>query len=381
VHILHVTNLVGPHQLPLARQLAAAVGENHFRLAAMLPTSPELQKRGWRNDEADSWILSAAENEAHRSQYEQWWNEADVVICGYRNVDGFANRVRRGKLTFYMSERWWKPPLGIARLLHPRFAWMAARFRRLARSRYLHFLPMGGYAGTDIRRIASFQGRTWDWGYFTALPDPLPPCRERDETLRVLWAGRMLAWKRIDSLVRAFDLLLRQDPMARLTLIGDGPCRPALERLARTLGIVDSVVFRSTMLAPQVRQQMRNAHVYVLPSNAYEGWGAVLNEAMSEGCAVVASEAAGAARTMLRHGENGLLFTPGDYKRLGALLLELRADESLRLRLAEAGQCTIAEEWSPQVAAERFLAVSDACLSRRPTPVYSSGPMCPAWLK
>jgi glycosyltransferase involved in cell wall biosynthesis len=375
MRVLHVTNLVSPHQLPLARQLAAGVGESNFRLAATLPMTVAMGKRGWRNDEAFPWILLAGENESHRAEFAQWWDDADVVLSGNRNVVGFADRMRRKKLTFYASERWWKPPLGMARLLHPRFSWMAYQFCRLAQSPCFHYLPMGGYAATDMRWIAAFQGRTWDWGYFTAVPDPLPKCLACDGTLRILWAGRMLAWKRVDTLIRAFAVLVGQKTKTHLTLIGDGPCRRELERLTLKLGLANNVEFHASMLAGQVREQMRKAHVYVLPSNAYEGWGAVLNEAMSEGCAAVASDGAGAAKTMLRHGENGLLFTLGDHRGLAELLVQLSADELLRLRLAKAGQKTISDCWSPDVAAERFLAVADALLSKRSVPEYASGPM------
>jgi glycosyltransferase involved in cell wall biosynthesis len=375
MRVLHVTNLVSPHQIPLARQLASIVGERYFRFVATLPMTAEMGQRGWKNDEVEPWILRASENEAHRVEFEQWWNEADVVITGYRNVAMFADRVRRGKLTFYTSERWWKPPLGMARLLNPNFALMVARFQRLAKSPFFHFLPMGGYSAADMRQIAPFKGRMWDWGYFTTVPNPLPPCLERDRTLRILWAGRMLAWKRVDTLIRGFVLLLRQNPNARLMLIGDGPCRVKLERLTRKLKIAGSVEFQAGMQTIQVRNHMRNVHIYVLPSSAYEGWGAVLNEAMSEGCAIIASEAAGSAKTIRRHGENGLLFKDSDYRQLGDLLIRLNSDEPLRLRLAKAGQKIITECWSPVVAAKRFFAVSDALLSNRSVPCYPNGPM------
>lgn len=377
MRILQVTNLVSPHQMPLARQLASIVGDSNFRLAATLPMTAAMGLRGWKNDEPEPWILRVGENEGHCAEFEKWWNNADVVISGVRDLSGFAKRLDRGKITFYASERWWKPPLGMARLLDPRFAWMAARVCRLAQSPFFHFLPMGGYAAADMRWIASFQGRMWDWGYFTAVPDPLPPCLERDGSLRILWAGRMLAWKCVDTLVRAFALVLQQNQKARLILIGDGPCRAKLEQLTLKLEIAGNVEFHPSMQTNQVRDQMRNAHVYVLPSSAYEGWGAVLNEAMSEGCTVVASEVAGAAKSMLCHGENGLLFKSGDYRQLGANLIRLNADESLRLRLARAGQKTIAECWSPKVAAERFLKVSEALLAKRPLPLFSHGPMAP----
>jgi hypothetical protein len=375
MHLLHVTNIVSHHQLPLARCLASRLGKSSFRFAATEPPIAERVTLGWDAEESETWLLRAGESESDRAEFERWWDEADVLITTYRNVARLADRVRCGKLTFYMSERWWKPPLGMARVLDPRYAWMAARFCRLAQSPCFHFLPMGGYAAGDMRRIAPFQGRLWNWGYFTAVPDPLPPCIERDGTLRILWAGRMLWWKRVDTLVRAFALLRQRAPDVRLTLIGDGPRRDKLEQLVRELAVGDHIDFHSSIPATQVRQQMRNAHVDVLPSNGQEGWGAVLNEAMSEGCAVVASEEAGGAKTMLRHGENGLLFTPGDYQQLGNLLAQLGANEPLRRRLAEEGQRTIVECWSPAVAAERFLAVSGALLSKRPVPSYPGGPM------
>lgn len=375
MRLLHVTNLISPHQLPLARKLAEIVGASNFRFAATLPMTTEMGRRGWRNDKIESWILRPAENEVERLEFKEWLNEADVVIAGYRHVDWFSDRLRNGKLTYYMSERWWKPPVGMARLLHPRFALMATSFRQAAKSTYFHYLPMGGYSTTDIRKIAPLEDRIWNWGYFTEVKDLLPTCFERNGQFRILWAGRMLPWKRVDILIRAFALLLHCNPNSRLTLIGDGPCREKLGQLTRKLDIMGNVDLLSSMTTDEVRDQMRSAHVYVLPSNGYEGWGAVLNEAMTERCTIVASDAGGAAKTMIRHGENGLLFSPGDYKKLGDLLRQLSGDESLCSRLAEAGHRTIMKEWSPSTAAERFLAVSEALLAKRPTPSFDGGPM------
>jgi len=89
----------------------------------------------------------------------------------------------------------------------------------------------------------------------------------------------------------------------------------------------------------------------------------------------VASEAAGAAKAMIDHEKNGLLFTPGDFERLADLLMQLHHDKPLCHRLAAAGQRTITDSWCPRVAAERVLSVSEAILCRRPSPLYETGPM------
>jgi glycosyltransferase involved in cell wall biosynthesis len=371
--ILLVTCIVSPHQIPLACCLASAVGEGNFRYVATQPVDPGAT--AWTCTENHPWILKASESENDRQAFLEWWKNADVVICGDRRVDLMQERITSGKLTFYMSERWWKPPLGMGRMLHPGFAKMALKLKKLATFPCFHYLPIGSFAAADMKRLTRFPDRMWLWGYFTALPDPLPHASERQAPLEILYAGRMLSWKRVDTLIRGFGVLQQEDPNARLSLIGDGPTRPELEQLADRLGLRGHVIFQSTLPMEAIWRAMRTSHVYALPSNGYEGWGAVVNEAMAEGCAVVASDAAGAARTMIHDGENGLLFRAGNWRQLGELLIRLSMNEALRLQLAMAGQKTITDCWSPKIAAERFMTVSDALLSGKMPPGWHGGPM------
>jgi glycosyltransferase involved in cell wall biosynthesis len=380
MRVLQVFYLPTRHFLPLARCLAKLVGANNFRYGAVYypGLSERHQKLGWNCNENDPWILRL-ENELDRKQFERWWDEADVVLCGERLFARMKDRLDKNKLTFHMTERWWKSPIGMARLLHPRFALMAVRFKRLASSPYFHFLPIGGFAAPDIKYIASFSNRMWNWGYFTTIPQPLPSCERKDGGLRVLWAGRMIGWKRVDILIRAFSRLLAERSDAILTIVGFGPERMRLKKLASKLLIARSYHFESPMSANQIPLLMRQHHVYVLPSGGAEGWGAVVNEVMAEGCAVIANENGRAAKTMIRHQENGLLFKSGDWKNLGDLLCEVSRDDKLRLKLALEGQRTVAHYWSPDVAAERFLSVCEALLLRQPVPNFLSGPMAPVW--
>jgi glycosyltransferase involved in cell wall biosynthesis len=188
----------------------------------------------------------------------------------------------------------------------------------------------------------------------------------------------MLGWKRVDTLIKSFCRLLIERPDASLTLVGEGPERRHLERLAEKILRRGSYRFLPPMPAPEIPKLMRQCHVYVLPSTAYEGWGAVVNEAMAEGCLVIGSEAAGAAKTLLRHGQNGLLFQPGNWRGLGELLCTVGKNEPWRIHLAREGQRTIVEHWSPTGAANRFVSVCDALLTKRSSPAFSDGPMAGA---
>ncbi len=82
---------------------------------------------------------------------------------------------------------------------------------------------------------------------------------------------------------------------------------------------------------------------------------------------------------MIRHNENGLLFSPGNVRELGNYLIRLGKNPVARVEIARAGQHTVAYSWSPSVAADRFLLLCDALLSGRPVPVFSDGPLAPAW--
>jgi glycosyltransferase involved in cell wall biosynthesis len=160
-----------------------------------------------------------------------------------------------------------------------------------------------------------------------------------------------------------------------LLIVGDGPERSYLQALASKLLSEENYEFRAPVPAPEVISLMRQHAIYVLPSSGSEGWGAVINEAMASGCAVIASKFAGAAASIITHRSNGLLFEPGNWQELNSNLELLCASPSMRAAIASAGWQSVSSFWSPNVAAERFLEVSSALLRRETVPSYSNGPM------
>jgi len=380
--VLQVTNLISHHQLPIAQNLVSALGTQNFRFAALDLPDQERLRMGWNGAEKEPWILRVAETESDKIQFERWWDEADVVICGERRFERMADRLMLRKPCLYMSERWWKPPLGSLRLVWPKFRRMAMQFKRIARAPDFHYLANGPFAAIDISKIADLENRLWQWGYFPPLPTDQPSPSPQTQTLRILWAGRMLDWKRVDTLIKATATLQREGIPVELTLVGDGPKRGALEQLAASVLSPGRYCFAPPLPAHQVPLLMGMHDVYVLPSSAYEGWGAVINEAMACGRAVVASSQAGAAAAMIDHGVNGLLFQPGDWRDLSNHLGILAADRALLTSLGQAAQRTIRDTWSPRIAAERLIDFSNALLEQREPPEYESGPLAPAnlWL-
>lgn len=376
--ILQVTNIVSHHQLPIAIELCKLVGDDNFRFAAIKKADAERAAIGWRSDDEYKWLLRPAERESDLVEFERFWEEADVVLCGERLLDKMLARVSDKKICFYMSERWWKPPIGLFRLIHPLFFKMAIKFFLLSRNHYFHCLPIGPFAAKDFRFFPSLRGRMWSWGYFTELPGltrEFTDSRPIEDPLKVLWVGRMLALKTVDILIKAVANVQASGCRINLTLIGDGPERQRLERLAGALLDAGSYKIENFVPHVEVPRIMLEHDVYVLPSNAYEGWGAVINEAMSAGCVVIASDETGAGKAMIVDKKNGILFRSGSVSDLTRALRYVAYDSQFRKGVSQQAMSDMSSLWSPAVAARRFFEVSDRLLLDKDVQSFSDGPM------
>ncbi len=370
-----VTCTVSPHMLPLAARLAARLGAENFRYVATVGCEESRTKLGWPTDVRPEWLLLPREARAQEATAADWIQKSDVLLSGRRDVDILGPRLHMGRLTCYMSERWFKPPLGFLRLAHPGYLHAVMRFRRILRNPQFVYLPIGVHAWKDMARLGRLGRRAGLWGYFTEPPDPPAPPRPRGGSLRILWAGRMLRLKRVDTLISAVARATHQGAVLQLRLIGHGPDEARLRGLSQRLGLGQAVTFHPAVALDAVRRSMREADVYAFPSDGREGWGAVVNEAMSEGCTLVASREGGAAATLVQDGVNGFLFQSGNTAELSAILAMLARDDRRRLSVAEAGQQTLLQVWSPDVAADRLLAACEARLAGCEPPSYWSGPM------
>ncbi|MCE5199730.1 MAG: glycosyltransferase [Armatimonadota bacterium] len=372
--IIYITNILSHHQLPVARELADLLGPCNFCFAVMEPVYEERSAMGWQGDSKDEpWILRVYKSDAERDRLWEYLRESDVAVIGCRDIAMIRYRIATGKLTFMMSERWWKPPVGRFRLFYPKFAVMAAQFRALSHYSNFHYLAMGHYAANDMAFLHIFNERMWRWGYFTA-PSTHSWKPRTHKIPRIMWAGRMLTWKRVNTLLIAIMWLKDAGISFRADIIGDGPVRDNLIAQRDRYGLENEVTFHHSMKADDVRKRMRECDIYVLPSNGAEGWGAVVNEAMSEGCLVIACREAGSARVLIRDGTNGLLFQEDDDKQLSKLLINALTDVCWRNKLAMESCRTINELWCPSVAAQRLVTLSEGLMGISDMPNYEEGP-------
>ncbi|KAA0933455.1 glycosyltransferase family 4 protein [Psychrobacter sp. ANT_H59] len=273
------------------------------------------------------------------------------------------------KICFYMSERWWKPPVGILRLCHPLYLKMFIEFKQLSKSKYFHYLPIGPFAARDMALVTSMPSRVWAWGYFTAFPIIIPSMSESrgSDVTSILWVGRMIKLKRVDLLIKALAKIQNEGKKFKLTLVGNGSERKKLEKLAKKMLGASFYEFKEFIPADEVLSLMAQYDIYVLPSNAYEGWGAVVNEAMSVGCAVIASDKTGAGASLIEHSVNGFLFKSGSEDSLYDCLSELVYSKKLINDFSVKSRLSIKENWTPAIVAERFVQLSLSLINNEPS--------------
>lgn len=147
---------------------------------------------------------------------------------------------------------------------------------------------------------------------------PAPPGRH------VLYFGRLSAEKGLATLIRA-----AADAGVPVVLAGEGPERPALERLAAACGA--DAAFRGRLDAAALAAEIDAARVCVLPSEWYENAPMSLVEAASRGRITIGADIGGIPE-MIRPGETGFLFKAGSFADLATRLREVADLPDARLR-------------------------------------------------
>ena len=162
---------------------------------------------------------------------------------------------------------------------------------------------------------------------------------QQDEVPVILGVGKLRRQKDFATLIRAFAKVRKICP-AHLIILGEGPERNKLKRLAHELGVADDVDLHG--FDPNPYAFMSRASVFVL-SSAWEGFGNVLVEAMACGCPVVSTDCPSGPGEILEHGRYGRLVPVGAADALAeAILSQLEAPSDGRAAARRAAEFTAA---------------------------------------
>jgi glycosyltransferase involved in cell wall biosynthesis len=169
--------------------------------------------------------------------------------------------------------------------------------------------------------------------------------------VRFISVSRLAAQKGVDVNLRAFARVADALPEARMTIVGDGPERTALETLAAKLGLRDRVRFTGNLPPEGVRAALEDASIFLQHSLDHEGWyegfGVSLTEAMAMGLPAIVS-ACGGLLDQVTDGRTGIVCPQRDVEDVAAAMLRLATDEALAGKLGAAGRMSALENFDTE---------------------------------
>jgi glycosyltransferase involved in cell wall biosynthesis len=228
--------------------------------------------------------------------------------------------------------------------------------------RYVYRRAAWGIAGTPaaerVLRSKGYSGPASVIPQFGVDPNlyrPLDPLRSAPRgQIRVGFAGRLVPEKGVELLLEASA----RHPGVRVTILGEGPSRPALESAANRLGLAGRVSFCGSVPSAEMPSHLQQLDALVLPSRTRPNWteqfGRALVEAMACQVPVIGSESGEIPYVV---GDAGLTFPEGDVEALTQRLQRLADDPELRSELGLRGRARVLRHFTHETVAEATVEV------------------------
>ena len=375
MNVVFASNFLNHHQLPFCEAMLEKTG-GQFRFVATEPVPGDRLSLGYHNmNDRYPFVICAYESRDAEEKAKALIRDADVVIAGSAPEDYLTERIHQGKILLRYSERLYKQ--GYIYLFAPRRIKKLKAEHSVNRNKPVYMLCSSSFTAGDFALNGAYRNKCFKWGYFPEVKehdlDSLFARKRNGQKASLLWAGRLIAWKHPDDAIRVAEKLKQEGFDFELNVIGNGDMQEKLESMVRDKNLGEYVHLIGSLPPEQVRAHMEASSVFLFTSDCQEGWGAVLNESMNSGCAVVASDEAGATGYLVRHHQNGLVYKSGNVHDLYSKVKLLVQDAELAERLGRAAYDSMVQMWNPEVAAERFLALSEALMAGRHTP-FADGP-------
>lgn len=351
------SSVLNHHQLPLSLEFEKLLGKGNYVFVASMPILQERIDLGYTDYNSMDFVLRSYESEESKKLARQIAVEFDVVIFGVAENSLVKTRGKLNKLTFLYKEHLYKD--GRLYACNPK-SWMKNFWNHTwTAGKKTFILCASAYTAGDYRLFGAYRKRCLKWGYFTEFIPYQQEClmnNKNNKPIKILWVGRFINWKKPEIAYQLAKLLKERNVDFHLDFIGIGPELQSVIDKVRQEGLSEYISFHYSMPPEKVREFMLKANIFLFTSTRKEGWGAVLNEALNSGCAIVANKNIGSVPYLIKDGFNGYIYSKEH--EFFQKVLALIDDRNLRDKFTLNGYNTIANEWNPKNAAEKLIKVS-----------------------
>ncbi len=353
-------------------------GEVDLRVIFARSTSSERLQIGWKEGDRNYPHRFLSGNVALRDAVRLAWRERGRlhIVNGIWAEPSFAAALcvlafARSRLVVYAeAPDLRQTQVGFLGALRKWFGgWIAKRA--------LGMLAISHFAEQFYTHLGFARVCVYPFGYFQThnVQTETPARLTAGERTEVIFVGQLIPRKGVDLLLEAMRPLFDDYPDLLLSVIGGGSEVQALQAVAESFGIANRVSFEGMLRSDRIQLRLASADVLVLPSR-WDGWGMVVNEALSAGVPVIVSDRCGAA-DLIQHGVNGFVFRSEDIDDLRQCLqrfLENVHDRSaMRSAAASTGRVVSAQAAAPYLiqCLKHMTGESDA----RPVPPWLPVPV------
>ena len=372
--ITTVSNYLNHHQIPLSNALYEHLGDDYHFIQTE-PMEEERVKMGWGAALVSCpYLVHFYEQEA---RCKQMIMESDIVIFGGVDDESYiVERLKAGKIVIRSSERLYKD--GQWKAITPRGLIKKYQDHTRYRNSQVYLLCDGGYVASDFHIVRAYPNKMFCWGYFPCVKEYDLDALFVDKNHKIpelLWTGRFVGFKHPEYIPELAKRLKKDKIQAHITYIGGGEMETQVLPLIETEGLQSLITYLPFQSPDVIRTYMERANIYLFPSDYGEGWGAVLNEAMNSGCAVVANQAAGATPYLCKDEENALIYKNGDFEEFYRCVVRLIQNEALQQKLGRNAYRTMIEMWNAPNAAKRLLTQCERMVAGEEITFETEGPM------
>ena len=358
MNITFISNFLNHHQTPVANELYKRIGDS-YQFISTEPTPESFLKSGYPNCEKYPYNLLAYENKSNYAKALKLVAESDIVIIGASSIPEFLQvRLHSGKPLVKYSERWhkeWKSYFFLPYHLINGNVW---RNHISLRNKPVYLLCAGAFVTNDCNLIGAYPNKRFKWGYFTSVKKLQIEniIKEKEnKKIRMLWVSRFIDWKHPELPVKLAYYLKNKGYDFQIDMIGSGPLEETTQQLINKLNVGNCVSICGIMPNQQVVEELKQSHIFLFTSDRQEGWGAVLNEAMSNGCTAVASDRIGSVPFLLSEPNIGMVFKSGNIKSLQHKVEQLLNNRELCNQMACNAYNVMYNIWSPENASKNLL--------------------------
>lgn len=379
--IVFFSNFINHHQVNVADELYRQTDKN-YHFVELIPIYDWLIRGGYFNFSSRPYVIQAWKSKENMEKAMELLYSSDVALFSCpESLPYEVIRAKTGKLTIDISERWLKR--GWLNLASPRLLKYLWYYHTVFAKQNVYKLCSSAFACGDHYKLHSFKNKCYKWGYFTRVDDDLTfeasPGVSTSRTLHsLMWCARFLKWKHPELPIQLAASLKSKGYRFVLDMYGSGEELDSAKVLAKQLGVDDVVRLNGNLPNEEILKAMLQHEIFLFTSDRNEGWGAVANEAMSNGCAIVASDAIGSVPFLIKDGENGCTFKSCDLNSLCKKVEWLLDHATQREQIAKNAYQTMRDVWSPQNAAKNFMTFVEALLNGK-KPTIEDGPCSKAF--